>query len=92
MLAEKKVLPAELSEISGISRRAIVHYENYGKRPPVDKLKKLSEVIGISADCLVGTKETTSKQDLKLSFSLMKRLRVIEKLPLRDQKLIFQSD
>jgi len=87
---DKGITQAQLSELTGISRRAIVHYENYGKRPPVDKLKKLTDAMGISADLLIGASESVKNQGGDVPYNLMKRLRIIEKLPTRDQKAIFR--
>lgn len=88
---EKGLTQAQLASLSGISARMIAHYENYVKMPPIGKVKKLSEALTVTTDDLVGTTKPSKKQtaEEKTSYSLMKRLRVVEKLPIRDQKVVF---
>jgi len=82
---------AQLAELSGVSRRAIVHYENHAKRPTIDKVKKLSKALGISDEELLGQTDIPSrKKQPELPYKLMKKLRIIETLPIRDQNAIFQ--
>lgn len=85
----KGLTQEKLSKMTGISRRAITHYECYGKRPPIDTLKKLSEAMGVSVDRLIGIDAVQNTSD-DISFSLMKRFQIVEKLPLRDQKAVFR--
>jgi transcriptional regulator with XRE-family HTH domain len=85
---DKGLTQEQLAKLSEISRRAIVHYENHGRRPPIEKLKKLSEALGISANILIGVDDDTKSEHV--SYNLLKRLKVIEELPLRDQKAIFR--
>src|SRR4030042_2491467 len=80
----------ELAKLSGVSRRMIVHYETYGKKPDIDKIKKIARVLRISADHLIGISETTKSKKLDdLSYKVMKKVRIIEKLPARDQNTVF---
>jgi transcriptional regulator with XRE-family HTH domain len=88
---DKGLTQVQLSQISGISSRMIAHYETYVKMPPVNKVKKIAEALGVSADELIGiskkSKEQVKKE--KISYRIMKRVKIIEKLPVRDQKAIF---
>jgi transcriptional regulator with XRE-family HTH domain len=88
---EKGLTQAQVADLSGLSRRMIVHYEMHVKMPPLNKVKKIAEALGVSADELIGTSKPTKYQieEEKISHSLMKRLKIIEKLPIRDQKVIF---
>lgn len=80
----------KLAEISGVSRRAIVHYEKHVKRPAIDKVKKLAGALDISDDELLGIKPVKSKKsEDDVSYKIMKKVRVIEKLPVRDQNMVF---
>jgi len=87
---DKGLTQANLSELTGISRRAIAHYESQGKQPPVKNLKKLAEAIGTTVDSLVGAVLDSGNRKDKLSYSISKKVKVIEKLPVRDQKAIFR--
>jgi len=81
---------SQLAEISGVSRRAIVHYEKHVKRPAVDKVKKLARALDVSDDELLGIKSIkTKKREEDVSYKIMKKVRVIEKLPARDQNMVF---
>jgi hypothetical protein len=59
--------------------------------PPISKEKKLAEELAVSTDEIIGTLKPTKKQieEEKISHSLMKRIRIVEKLPVRDQKVVF---
>lgn len=70
----------------------IVHYETVVKMPPVEKVKRIAEALGISSDELLGmptpTKEQKKKEDV--SYRIMKRVNQIESLPKRDQDMVFR--
>jgi len=88
---KKGFTQTKLSELSGVSRRAIVHYENHAKRPTVDKVIKLAEALGVSDEELLGFSKQEKKKVIEdISYKIMKKFRVIEKLPTRDQNTIFQ--
>jgi len=82
----------ELADLSGISQRMIVHYETVVKMPPVEKVKRIAEALGISSDELLGmptpTKEQKKREDV--SYRIMKRVNQIESLPKRDQDMVFR--
>ena len=78
---------AQLSEMSGISKRMLGHYETQVKRPSIDKIIRIAETLDASLDELIGLEKI--KQKDTLSLKLIKKLRVIEQLPTRDQNMIF---
>lgn len=88
---KKGLTQAELAKVSGMSRRMIVHYESYVKMPPTDKIKKIAEAIGVSSDDLIGIQKISSKNKKRteLSYKLMKKFKIIEELPTREQNTIF---
>jgi transcriptional regulator with XRE-family HTH domain len=80
----------KLAELSGVSQRAIVHYENHAKRPTLEKVKKLSSALGVSDDELLGVKTLKiRKNEEDVSYKIMKKVRIIEKFPTRDQNAVF---
>ena len=79
----------KLSEISGVSQRVIDHYEKYVKRPSIDNVKKLADSLGVTDEELLGTTKNKPGKAEDVSFKIMKKVRVIEKLPVRDQNAIF---
>lgn len=84
----KGLTQVELANISGISRRAIAHYETQVIKPPVDKINILADVLNTSVDELLGKVKTKKKENVP--FKIMKHVRIIEKLPQKDQNAIFQ--
>ena len=88
---EKGITQSQLSETSGISRRMLVHYESVVKMPPLEKVKKIAQALGVSSDELLGMPTPTKEQkkNADASYKIMKRVRIIERLPKRDQNMIF---
>jgi len=87
---EKGLTQSQLAEITGLSRRSIVHYERHAKMPPLEKVKKMARALKVSSDELLGMPTPTKeeKQQEKASYRIMKRVRQIEQLPKRDQDMI----
>ena len=54
---QKGLTQADLSKRSGISRRAIVHYENHVAQPPLEKIETLSKALGVNIATLLGTND-----------------------------------
>jgi transcriptional regulator with XRE-family HTH domain len=77
-----------LAQVSGLSQRAIAHYETQVIKQPIDKLNTLADVLGVSVDELLG--KTKVKKTKSVPFKIMKYSRIIEQLPLKDQNEIFQ--
>ena len=80
-----------LADISGISKRMISHYETQVKRPSIDKIKILADALNASVNDLIGAKDTSKnkKEETKTYMKIMKKARIIEQLPEREQKAIF---
>jgi len=80
----------ELAEIIGISQSTLTDYERDKLRLHDDLIVKLTDVLKISANVLLGTNESSGKYD-EPSLKIMKRLRRIEKLPSIQQKTILRN-
>jgi transcriptional regulator with XRE-family HTH domain len=81
----------QLADMLKTSQRMIAHYERQNNRPRIDKVKAIAEALEISIEELVGTiKPNKKNKQGEASYSIMKRVKVIEKLPLRDQRAIFR--
>lgn len=87
---EKGLTQSQLADITGLSRRSIVHYERHAKMPPLEKVKKMARALRVSSDELLGMTTPTKEenQQEKASYRIMKRVRQIEKLSKRDQDMI----
>jgi len=70
----------------------IAHYENQNNRPRIDKIQAIADALNVPVEDFVGHDEKNTKKTSEedVSYSLMKRVKVIEKLPLRDQRAIFR--
>jgi transcriptional regulator with XRE-family HTH domain len=80
----------QLAERAGMSKRMIGHYETHVKRPSLEKINKIAEALETSVEELMGNSDTTVKKESKdPSYKIMKKVRVIEELPTRDQNTIF---
>lgn len=84
----KGLTQTKLAEISGISRRLIVHYETHVKKPPIDKVNILADVLNVTVDELLG--KTKKRKKNNIPFKIMKNMRIIESLPTQDQNAIFR--
>jgi transcriptional regulator with XRE-family HTH domain len=82
----------QLADLMKISQCMVAHYETESKRPPLDRIKAFANTLNVSIEELTGTEEVSKEQKKldEVSFSIMKRVKVIEKLPLRDQRAIFR--
>ena len=80
----------QLAELSGVSRRMIVHYEKHSTKPDIDKIRKIAESLDVSVDDLLGGKKSKGKkQQENVPYKIMKKVRVVEKLSTRDQNTVF---
>ena len=77
-----------LGEAVGASRRTIAYYEKEAQPPPAHLLIKLSEVLGVSTEVLLGTSEQVPL--LPRSTRLARRMAQIEKLPPNEKKQLLQ--
>jgi transcriptional regulator with XRE-family HTH domain len=89
---QKGLSQGSLATLANTSQRMIAHYESHVKRPSIDKVKKFADALEVSVDELLGAddKIPNKKANEEIDFTLMRRLRVIKKLPVRDQKAIFR--
>ncbi len=75
----------ELAAELNTSQRMIAYYESQTEHPPTHLLPMLAEVLGVSADVLLGLKP--GKQIHRLaSERLHRRLKQIEQLPPKERK------
>jgi len=89
----KGLTQLQLAELLNTSQRMIAHYERQNNRPRIDKIKAIAEALNVPIEELVGSEEKNGRKTNKeeeVSFGIMKRVKVIEKLPLRDQRAIFR--
>lgn len=83
---EKGLTQTELGKKIGLSKRAIVHYENHAKQTPIEKIASLAKALGVKTDDLINnkTKNSTPKIDPKFA----RKLEKAKKLPKNDQIIV----
>lgn len=84
---EKGWTQEELGEKVGLSRRMVVHYENYGEQIPVNHLLNFARTFGVSFDRLLGLKPIKATTSPKTA-RLLNRLRRVEELTDKDRKAV----
>lgn len=78
----------ELANELGITQRMISYYEGHAENPPSALLPKLTELLGVSADELLGIKPI--KKGKQPDTRLQRRFQQIQKLPVKDRRQITQ--
>lgn len=85
----KGLTQQELSGMTGISRRAIAHYETVGKDMPPDSAILIAKALNISVDELFGFKHVPKQESIK-SRKLFKKFKAVEELPRHAQDAVVQ--
>ena len=78
-----------LADEIGISQRMVAYYEAQTGRPPAHLIPKISEVLDVTADELLGIsafKETDGARNSRL----WRKLRQVEKLPPSDRRALLK--
>jgi len=82
---------AELADMVGVSREAIVAYEAGRVRLLDDMIARLARALTISADELLGIKKGEPSEDAEPSVRLVRRMQKIQKLPAAQQKALLKN-
>jgi transcriptional regulator with XRE-family HTH domain len=83
---------AQLARMAGISRRMVGHYETQVKRPSVDKVKRISSALKVTDNELLGIQpqaKVQKKSEEGIPYRIAKKMRIVERLPKRDQDMVF---
>jgi len=78
----------ELAKELGITQRMISYYEGHTEYPPSALLPELAEILGVTADQLLGIKPI--KKTVKTDTRLQRRVKQIEKLETKDKRQVMQ--
>lgn len=79
----------ELARSSGVSNRMIAYYESRSALPPGHVLTALAEALGASVDEIVGKATEAPSARPRLSRTLLEKLTLLERLPLKDKRELF---
>lgn len=78
-----------LADELGISQRMVAYYETQTQRPPTRLIPRIAEVLGASADQLLGIAAIKNKEGARNS-RLWRKLRQIETLPPGDRRALLK--
>ena len=78
----------ELGKMVGLTQRVISHYETRVKFPPTQIIPALAKALKVTTDELLGLKPFKEDALIK-NKNLMRRFRIVDELPLRDQRTVF---
>jgi transcriptional regulator with XRE-family HTH domain len=79
----KKISQAQIGKCLKIDGDAYGRYERDEVKPSIEMAKKISDVLDVSLDYLVG------KTDLELDNEMLKRVRLVSKLPKQEKEHVF---
>lgn len=88
---ERGLSQQDLANITGITQRMIVYYENKAVKPPIDKIETIAKALHVNINELLGTSEET---DIQREFSeidarTLKKLKMILSLPKNQRHIIY---
>jgi transcriptional regulator with XRE-family HTH domain len=88
---EKGITQAELAERLGISQPMASDYERGKLRLHGELIVQLSEILGVSADQILGIQTSQQPKGTIKNRRLNHRLQAIDQLPKRDQDALFRT-
>jgi len=87
---DRGITQEELAEMLGVSQPVVSDYERGELRLHGELILQLTQILGVSADDLLGLKPMKSAEGVG-NRRLARRLQQIEKLPRRDQQAILRT-
>ncbi len=79
-----------MGKLISTSKRVISYFEREAQNPTMETVIKLSRILDIAPEKLLNPRNNLKKEQ-KAIRSLQKRLRVVHKLPVEDQKYIAKT-
>jgi transcriptional regulator with XRE-family HTH domain len=87
---ERGMTQVELAQRLGVAQPVVSDYERGELRLHGQLIVKLSQILGVSSEELLGLKKAPSNGALK-NRRLLRRLQAIERLPRRDQQALLRT-
>lgn len=87
---ERGLTQVELAQRLGVAQPVVSDYERGELRLHGELIVKLSDILGVSSEELLGLKKAPSNGALK-NRRLLRRLQAIERLPRRDQQALLRT-
>ena len=87
----KGLTQRQLAAQLGVSQRVITYYENESAYPPAHLVPKVAQAFGVGIEELLGAAEPAVEAAAPVpSKRLRRRIELLEKLPLQDQKMVLR--
>jgi transcriptional regulator with XRE-family HTH domain len=77
---------SELGKLVGLSKRMIAYYEANTSGPPVEVLRKLSEVLNVTSSYLLGESPLKAPVQDEMTPSFRRYVDILKSLPAEDKK------
>jgi transcriptional regulator with XRE-family HTH domain len=87
---QKGLTQVELAKNLDCSQAVITAYESGKKKPAVDTLSRLADVLGVTTDQIIGKKNVPQQKNPVKSPKLWKKFSQVEQLPITDKRTIFK--
>ena len=88
---DRGMTQAELAERLAVSQPVVSDYENDVIRMPADVVVELAEILGVSADQILGLKADTKKNGAVKNRRLLRQVQAMDKLSKRDQQALLRT-
>ena len=88
---EKGLSQQDLADLTGLSQRMIVYYENEAVKPPIDKIGILAKFLNVEINDLLGINKDTEiqKEFVQIDARTLKKLKIILSLPKHQRHIIY---
>jgi transcriptional regulator with XRE-family HTH domain len=90
---ERGMSQKELAKLAGISQRMLVYYEKKAGNPPIEKIKRIAEVLKVNIDELLldaGKKSKKSEIDIsQMNTKTLKRVKQILNLTPEERHIVY---
>jgi transcriptional regulator with XRE-family HTH domain len=86
----KNLTQRQLAAQLGVSQRVITYYENESSYPPAHLVPKVAQAFGVGIEELLGEAEPVVDAAPAPERRLRKRIKLFEKLPAQDQKMVLR--
>ena len=89
---ERGLSQQDLANLSGLTQRMIVYYENEAVKPPIDKIEIIAKVLKININDLLSTSDEPLDIQNELSqidARTLKKLKIILSLPKQQRHMIY---
>jgi len=86
----KNLTQRQLAAQLGVSQRVITYYENESSYPPAHLVPKVAQAFGVGVEELLGEAEPVIETSPAPERRLRRRIELLEKLPLQDQKMVLR--